>query len=90
MNKFDRLREISNDAAQQASADCASKIEKLTSNQLDTIIEELKKSGANRSDVTRLCQEIQTSTDKNKTVQNFVHKSEIICQAVADIVGRIL
>jgi len=90
MNKFDKLRAISNNAAKQASADCASRIEKLTTNQLDAVIAELKNSGANKDEVNKLCQEIQTATDKNKAVQNFVHKSENVCQAMADIIGRIL
>jgi hypothetical protein len=35
MNKFDKLKAISNNAAKQASKDCAVKIGKLTNNQLD-------------------------------------------------------
>ncbi len=89
-DKLDRLRAVSNNASRQASADCAEKIKGLNLNQLDSIIEELQKSGANRAEVTRLSQEMQTATDKNKTMRDFVNNSENVCQAVAGIIGRIL
>jgi len=88
MNKFDRLKSISNNAAQQASVDCTAKIEKLTNSQLDEVIKELKNNGANKNEVAELVRVVQAATDKNKALQDFVGKSQNICQAVSTIIGK--
>lgn len=90
MNKFEKLRAISNEAAKQASANCAARVAKLTENQLSTVMDELKRNCADKSEVSRLEREIQSATDKNAALQNFVHKSQAVCQSVADIIGQIL
>jgi hypothetical protein len=90
MNKFDKLKSISNSAAKQASEDCAAKIEKLTKCQLDTVLAELKSSGVNKNEVNELLSKVQVSTDKNKAVRDFMDKSENICQIVASIIGKVI
>ncbi|MDL2277394.1 hypothetical protein LJC57_02265 [Parabacteroides sp. OttesenSCG-928-G07] len=90
MNKFDKLKSISNSAAKQASEDCAAKIEKLTKSQLDTLLAELKSSGVNKNEVNELLSKVQVSTNKNKAVRDFMKKSENICQVVAGIIGKMV
>ena len=90
MNRFDRLRAISNNAAKQASEDCASKIKKLTNNQLDEVLAELKNSRVNKREVEELMDKVQASTDKNKAVREFIDKSENICKAVTNIIGKMI
>lgn len=90
MNKFDKLKSISNSAAKQASEDCAAKIEKLTKNQLDAVLSELQSSGVNKNEVNELLSKVQVSTDKNKAVRDFMDKSENICKMVAGIIGKMI
>ncbi|MFA7492961.1 MAG: DUF1133 family protein [Proteiniphilum sp.] len=90
MNKFDKLKVISNNAAKQASEDCAAKIKKLTNSQLNIVLAELKTSGVNKSEVDDLLRKVQASTDKNKVVKDFVSNSENICLAVIGIMKRII
>lgn len=90
MNKFDKLKSISNSAARQASEDCAAKIEKLTKSQLDTVLTELKNSGVNKKEVEELLSKVQVSTDKNKAVRDFMDKSENVCKMVAGIIGKMI
>lgn len=90
MNKFDKLKTISNNAAKQASEDCAAKIEKLTKNQLDEVLAELKNSRVNKGEIEELIGKVQASTDKNKAVRDFIDKSENVCKVVAGIIGKMI
>lgn len=90
MNKFDKLKAISNNAAKQASKDCTVKIGKLNNNQLDEILAELKRNREHRDEVNELLSKVQTSTDKNKTVRDFIDKSENVCNMIAGIIGKII